>query len=413
MKSIATALLVLAAVVYVAATALEARYAWPWLFYVAAASEAAMIGALADWFAVVALFRHPLNLRFIPHTAILPRNKARIARGLADFIQQNFLSAEAVVARIAAFQPAKTLCAWLVRRDNAEVLADYAARLLAYALDALDDARVRRFLHHTATATLRKADFSAAGAQILDLLTERGRHHALLDAALAALDELLSREETRRYLAAEVSRNAPALLKGLNELLNLKLDEKAALRIVEVAVRKIAEIRQDRGHELRQRFDAYIARFIVRLKEDDALRQRVQATVNELIESPALADYIGGLWQELREWLAADLVRHDASVTRDRLATMVMALGAKLEADAGIRQWIDEQILRALPPLVEEHRAKIGRFVEEQVNGWQEKRLVDELERHIGPDLQYIRVNGTIVGAAAGLAIAAATQAFK
>ena len=410
MKSIATGLLVLAAVVYVAASALEARH--PWLFYVAAAAEAAMIGALADWFAVVALFRHPLNLRFIPHTAILPRNKARIARGLAGFIQQNFLSADAVVARIAAFQPASTLCAWLVRRENAGVLAGYAARLLAYALDALDDARVRRFLHDTASATLRKADFSAAGAQVLDLLTERGRHHALLDAALGALDEVLSREETKRYLAEEVSRNAPFLLKSLNDLLNLKLDEKAALKIVEVAIRKIAEIRQDRSHELRQRFDAYVARFIERLKEDEALRARVQAAVSELVDSPALAAYIGALWRELRDWLAAD-VRSDSSVTRERLAQMVMTLGAKLESDAGIRQWIDEQILRALPPLVEEHRAKIGRFIEEQVNGWQEKRLVDELERHIGPDLQYIRVNGTIVGAAAGLAISAGTEFFK
>lgn len=410
MKSIATGLLVLAAVVYVAASALESRH--PWLFYVAAAAEAAMIGALADWFAVVALFRHPLNLRFIPHTAILPRNKARIARGLAEFIQQNFLSAEAVVARIAAFQPARTLCAWLVRRENAEVLAGYAARLLAYALDALDDARVRRFLHDTAAATLRKADFSAAGAQVLDLLTERGRHHALLDAALAALDEVLSREETRRYLAAEVARNAPMLLKSLNDLLNLRLDEKAALKIVEVAVRKISEIRQDRNHELRQRFDAYVARFVQRLKEDEALRARVQSAVTELVDSPALAAYIGGLWQALREWLAAD-VRRDASATRGRLAQMALALGAKLESDAGIREWIDEQILRALPPLVQEHRAKIGLFIEEQVNGWQEKRLVDELERHIGPDLQYIRVNGTIVGAAAGLAIAAGTQFFK
>jgi uncharacterized membrane-anchored protein YjiN (DUF445 family) len=317
------------------------------------------------------------------------------------------------VARIAAFRPAATLCAWLVRGENAGVLAGYAARLLAYALDALDDTRVRRFLHDTATATLRKADFSAAGAQVLDLLTERGRHHALLDAALASLDEVLSREETRRYLAEEVSRNAPSLLKGLNELLNLKLDEKAALKIVEVAVRKISEIRQDRNHELRQRFDAYVARFIARLKEDEALRARVQATVGELVESPALAAYIGGLWQELRDWLAADVRAGEGSVTRERLATMVMALGAKLESDAGIRQWIDEQVLRALPPLVEEHRAKIGRFIEEQVNGWQEERLVDELERHIGPDLQYIRMNGTIVGAAAGLAIAAGTQFFR
>ncbi len=132
MKWIAGGLLALAAAVYVAATLLEPRYAW--LYYVAAAAEASMIGAIADWFAVVALFHHPLNLRFIPHTAIIPRNKQRIALGLSDFIQQNFLSAHAVVERIAQFRPAQTLCRWLLKPQNAEALATYGTRLMAYGL---------------------------------------------------------------------------------------------------------------------------------------------------------------------------------------------------------------------------------------------------------------------------------------
>ena len=129
---LATGLLGLAGVVYVIATALEPGR--PWLHYVAAAAEAAMIGAIADWFAVVALFHHPLNLRFIPHTAILPRNKARIAQGLSDFIQQNFLSSAAVVARIAALRPADTLCGWLLKPENADAVAGYGARLVAFVL---------------------------------------------------------------------------------------------------------------------------------------------------------------------------------------------------------------------------------------------------------------------------------------
>src|SRR5205085_11076109 len=127
-----------------------------------------------------------------------------------------------------------------------------------------------------------------------DLLTEKGRHHALLDAALTAVDELLSREETRKAIAAEVALNAPMLLRSLNQLLGLKLDERAALKIVEVAIAKIGEVRADRQHELRRRFDALVGGFIVRLRSDEALRSKVASVVNELVESRALAEYVAG-----------------------------------------------------------------------------------------------------------------------
>jgi uncharacterized membrane-anchored protein YjiN (DUF445 family) len=400
MKWLATGLLVLAAAAYGVSHRLD-------LHYVAAFSEAAMIGALADWFAVVALFRRPLGLP-IPHTAIVPRNKRRIALGLSEFIQQNFLSAPALVQRIAAFRPAHTLCRWLLKPENADTVAAYAGRFAAYALGAADDERVRRFLHRNAQGLLRKADVAGAAAGLLDILTENRRHHALLDAALGALDDLLAREDTRLFIAAEVAKSAP-LLKRISDWLRLDLDERAALKIVELAIAKVHEVRRDREHELRKRFDEFVAGFILRLKEDPRLRAKVHALRDELLESPALGDYIGGLWVQFRDWLGADL-RSSPSATHQRIAAMVRAFGERLEADREIRQWIDEQILTAIPPLVEEHRAGIGRFVEDQINGWQERKLVEELERHIGPDLQYIRINGTLVGGLAGLAIAAATS---
>ena len=401
MKWIATGLLIVAALVYVISEKLD-------LYYLAAFSEAAMVGALADWFAVVALFRRPLNLP-IPHTAIIPRNKDRIARGLSEFIQTNFLSSAAVMQRIAEFRPAHTLCQWLLKPANADTVASYAARFVAYTLSAVDDERVRRFLHQNITALLKSADFAAAAAQILDILTENKRHHALLDAALSGLDDLLAKEETRRYIAVEVGKSAP-LLKKISDWFQLQLDERAALKIAEAAIGKIHEVRQDRDHELRRRFDEFVAGFVQRLKNDRALREKVKTLGEELLESPALARYIGGLWQEFREWLKKDLNGESGSITQSRIAAMVLAFGERLEADREIRQWIDEQILIAVPPLVEEHRAKIGRFVEDQINGWQQKKLVEELERHIGSDLQYIRVNGTLVGGLAGLAIAVLTQ---
>jgi uncharacterized membrane-anchored protein YjiN (DUF445 family) len=403
MKWIATGLLVVAAVVYVISEKLD-------YYYLAAFSEAAMVGALADWFAVVALFRRPLNLP-IPHTAIVPRNKDRIARGLSEFIQQNFLSSSALVQRIAEFRPAQTLCGWLLKPANADTVATYAARFVAYALGAVDDERVRRFLHQNITGLLRSADLAAAAAELLEVLTQDKRHHALLDAALNALDELLAREETRQFIAVEVGKSAP-LLKRISDWLKLQLDERAALKIAELAIAKVHEVREDRGHELRRQFDESVARFIEKLKADPGVRDKVEKLRDELLDSPALAGYIGGLWEQFRDWLGADL-RSPRSATHARIATMVRAFGARLEADREIREWIDEQILTAIPPLVEEHRAKIGRFVEDQINGWQEKKLVEELERHIGPDLQYIRINGTLVGGLAGLAIAALTSLLR
>ncbi|HEU5179107.1 MAG TPA: DUF445 domain-containing protein [Burkholderiales bacterium] len=400
MNWFATGLLILAAIGYF----ISEKYR---LYYLSAFTEAAMVGALADWFAVVALFRRPLNLP-IPHTAIIPRNKDRIARGLSEFIQHNFLSAGALVQRIAEFRPAHTLCRWLLQPANADTVATYAARFLAYALAAIDDQRVQRFLQRSVAAGIGKLDLAGAAAQLLDLLTENKRHHALLDGALNALDDLLAKEETRGFIAAEVGKSAP-LLKKISDLFQLNLDERAALKIVEVSIAKISEVRRDRDHELRRRFDEYVAAFIQRLKQDPDTKAAVARIRDEVLQSPALAGYVTGIWQQFRDWLGKDLQERN-SVTRERIAALVRAFGEQLEADREIRQWIDEQILKALPPLVEEHRAKIGRFVEDQINGWQEKKLVEELERHIGPDLQYIRINGTLVGGLAGLVIAALTK---
>jgi uncharacterized membrane-anchored protein YjiN (DUF445 family) len=409
MKWWATGLFLLAGAIYVAATALEKQVAG--LAWVAITAEAAMVGAIADWFAVTALFHHPLGLRFIPHTAIIPRNKQRIASGLSQFIESNFLSSAAVVQRIRDFQPARTLYGWLLRPENAEAVASYATRFSAYVLNALDDERVAAFLHDALARRLRGADIARGAAQLLDVLTEKQRHHELLDAALRALDEVLARPETQAYIAGEVSKSAP-LLKWLSDWLGLKLDERAALKIVEVAVKKISEVHHDKEHELRKRFDSYVEQFVSRLKNDEALRDKIHKLRDEALDSPALAGYVAGLWRELRAWLAAEDDRKSTSL-HQRVTATLEAIGRTLRADREIQAWIDEQILKAAPALVEEHRAKIGSFIEEQVMGWQEEKLVVELERHIGPDLQYIRINGTLVGGFAGLCIAALTYLLK
>ncbi len=402
-KAAATGLLAFVAVLYVVAVVFSSRH--PALPYLAATCEAAMVGALADWFAVVALFRHPLNVP-LPHTAIIPKNKARIAQGLGEFIQEQFLSTAALLARIREFDPARQLSRWLLKRENADFLAGYLSRALSYGVGALDDARVRDFLQRTLAARLSSMDIASLAAGILDVLTENRRHHALLDQTLVAVRELLARESTHEFLRKEISAQMP-FMKWVNQVVHL--DEKAASRLLDIAMKRLGDVLEDPGHDLRDRFDEAVAGFIARLKGDPALREKVHALRDQLIANPALAGYLGGLWGEFRAWLDADLARPESAI-RLRIAQFAGALGSRIEADKGIQAWINEQIVAAAPPFVEQHRAGFGRFIERQINEWQDATLVTELERNIGPDLQYIRINGTLVGGAAGLLIYSLTQ---
>ena len=404
MRLWATGMLLLVALAYVAATAFGTAH--PSLKWLAIFCEAAMIGALADWFAVVALFRHPLGLP-LPHTAILPRNKQRIAAGISQFIQDNFLSAQAIVAKIAEVGPADKLREWLLKKENARTVASYATRLLSFALSAFDDARVRSFLQRLVATKLREVDFAAGAGELLDLVTKDRRHHAVFDEVLRLLAEALAREETRDTIAKAVV--AESRLVDFVKKVGFDLDEAIARKIVSGAAKLVEEVRNDEAHALRAQFDAFIARYIERLKSDPGTRQKVRELLEELINNPALLGYVDALWREFRDWLGRDLADRDSRV-HGALADLVSGFGERIDSNPELRSWIDEQILRSVPPLIDEHKAKIGRFIEDRINDWHDARFVQEMEREIGPDLQYIRINGTIVGGLAGLLIALLTQ---
>jgi uncharacterized membrane-anchored protein YjiN (DUF445 family) len=408
MRLVATGFLILAALIYGLATFFGQLH--PAMGYVAAFSEAAVVGAIADWFAVVALFRHPLHLKFIPHTAILPANKGRIAKGLAEFILQNFLSAEAIVAKIAEIGPASKLREWLLKRENAEKIAALTTRFLSYGLGVFDDERVRKFVHATVASKLKEVDVASAAGQVLDVLTENRRHHAVLDEVLRLVDEAMAGEETRAYIAKAVAAESP-LVDAIRRM-GWQLDETIARKIVNGVARTIEEVRNDPDHALRRRFDVFIAGYIDKLKRDDGTRQKVQKIRDELLRNPALEAYIGGFWRDFRAWLASDLADPGSRV-HGAILRLVSSIGQKLDADPGIQRWIDEQILKALPALVEENKAAIGRFIEDRINEWHADKFVTEIEREIGRDLQFIRINGTVVGGLVGLLIYTVSHALK
>jgi len=375
---------------------------------VAAFAEAAMVGAIADWFAVVALFRHPLGLP-IPHTAIIPANKDRIGAKLAGFICNNFLSTPQVLAKLAQFDPAARLADWLSRPESAEKLGGHLVAATRYGLAAFDDARVRDFLGRMAAAGLAQVDLARLAGQALEALTADGRHHALLDDVLRQVADAVEGEDVQERVTEAIAREIKALrYVGLDQM----AARLATRKIVAAAVHTLGEIATEPEHPLRLRFDAYMAGFVERLKTDPEFHRRGEAIRAELQAHPALGDYLHGLWSELLAWLHDDLAKSDSNIHR-RLVAMAGTLGARLSADAAMCRWINEQILDAAPRAIERYREDIRRYIVERVADWNADEMTNELERHIGRDLQFIRVNGTLVGGLVGLAIHTATQLWK
>ncbi|MCM5682253.1 DUF445 domain-containing protein [Schlegelella sp. S2-27] len=403
MKRIALGLLALAALTYVTATLLEPRHAaWG---YVAAFAEAAMIGAIADWFAVVALFRHPLGLP-IPHTAIIPANKSRIGVNLGQFIVTNFLETERVLAKLRSFDPAGRLAAWLSQPQHAEQVGVHLASAARYGLGALDDERVRHFIRSTVVARLEQIDVSRLGGQLLDVLTVNGRHQALLDEVLTQVAALVQDEGVQQKIADVIAKEVKYLrYLGLDNLAG----QLATNKIVAGVGRIIGEMGDDPAHPLRQRFDEFVAGFVERLKDDPDYRLKGETIKREVLSHPALAGYLQDVWGELLAWLHADLDREDSSIRR-RVAQAALSLGEKLRDDAAMQQWINTQILEAAPQWIERYRGDIRDYIVARVDEWNTQEMTDELERNIGRDLQFIRINGTLVGGLIGLVIHAVTQ---
>lgn len=403
MKRIALGLLGLAACVYALATSLEGRHAgWG---YVAAFAEAAMVGAIADWFAVVALFRHPLGLP-IPHTAIIPENKSRIGANLAGFICNNFLATPQVLAKLEQFDPAGRLAQWLAQPGNGQQLGRLGVTAARYGLSAFDDERVRAFLGHAAQAGLAKVDLSQLAGQALEALTEGGRHQALLDDVLKQVAALVEGEAVQEHITDAIAREVKALR-------YVGLDQVAARmgtrKVVAMVASTIGELAVQPEHPLRIRFDAYMHQFVERLQHDAAFQMRGEKLRAELLAHPALGEYLHGLWGELLAWLQADLARPESSIGL-RISRLTQELGERLEKDEAMRRWINEQVTAAAPLAIERYREDIRRYIVERVDAWPTEEMTAELERNVGRDLQFIRINGTLVGGLVGLLIHAVTQ---
>ncbi len=399
------ALGLLAGAAFFTALAEALRSSSPVWGYVAAFSEAALVGGIADWFAVVALFRHPLALP-IPHTAIIPSNKDRIGDNLATFICANFLSTEQVLQRLERIDIAARAAIWLVDPAHAAQVARHLGAALRYGLGAIDDERVRNFFRETVLKRLDDVDVSQLMGRLLDVLTNDGRHQHLLDGALQQLAHMLDDEAIKAEIAEVVASEVKYLrFVGLDNVAGRYATEK----MVAGVIRLVGDMGADSEHALRVRFDSFIASFVMRLKDDPEVHAKCDAIKRELLAHPELGAFLHGLWSDMIAWLREDLARDDSSV-REQLVAGTHLLGVKLVADVQMQAWINEQIRVAAPHWINRYREDIRLYIVARVAEWNAGEMTDELERNIGRDLQFIRINGTLVGGLVGLGIYALTQ---
>lgn len=390
MKRVATALLVFVSVVYVVSRVLESRYHW--LAVVRAVSEASMVGALADWFAVTALFRHPLGIP-IPHTAIIPMRKDRIGRALGGFVQNNFLAPALLEQRIRNAGLSRKLAEWLRQPDNARTITRHAAKALSGAAAVLRDDDVHALLEKSVIDRVRATPVAPAMGNILTLVTAANRHQELLDDALVVMERVLHEHEAiiRERLRAESPWWVPD-----------RVDDKIHNKIVGAIAHTLKEVGEDPAHPLRARFDAAVRRFIDKLRDSPDVLAKGEELKEELLAHPGVRELTREVWADAKSALVRYAEQPDAEDLRP-IERGIVGFGESMLEDPALLAKVDGWILEATLYVVAQYREEAGQFIAETVSRWDPADTSRKIELSVGRDLQFIRINGTIMGAVIGL----------
>jgi len=370
----------------------EAEY--PRLAMVRAMAEAAMVGALADWFAVTALFRHPLGIP-IPHTAIIPARKDKIGLSLGGFVQNNFLSRELIASRLHGLGISRRLGEWLHQPDNARRITRHAATALAGTAAVLKDEDVQELLDKSVVASIRSTRAAPLVGNVLSLITASNKHQELLDEALKLLDKVV--REHDELLRDRISKESPWWVPG-------RVDDKIHDKIVKGIAHTLAELSTDPAHPLRIRFDAAVQNFVERLRTSPEVIARGELLKEELLSHPSVRQFSVDVWTDAK----AALVRYAANTDDEGLRPIergIVSFGDALLSDPALMEKVDGWVLDAVLYVIEQYRAEVGQFIAETVSRWDPQETSRKIELSVGRDLQFIRINGTIMGALVGLLI--------
>ncbi|WP_373059332.1 DUF445 domain-containing protein [Gemmatimonas sp.] len=393
MQRAATLMLVGVALLFVVTRLLESRY--PWLGFVRAFSEAAMVGGIADWFAVTALFRHPLGIP-IPHTAIVASRKDRIGTALGNFVQRNFLTRDVVMAKIAAMNLGDRAAQWLAQPENSRRLARQAAHGLSGAVGVMRDEDVQELVDRGIVSRLRRMQAAPLMARLFDLLTTGGRHQALLDDALRLAARFLNENEA--MIREKVKAESPWWVPGA-------VDNRLGDKIVSGVEKTLVAVAADPDHPLRQRYDEAVDRFVVSLRENPETIARFEQIKLDVLAHPGVADFSRDVWGDVKERIAtyAQRLAADTDKEPDQIEKWLAGLGQKVLADPALSAKVNGWIVEIVSYSVEQAREEVAKLISATVAAWDADATSRKIELQIGRDLQFIRINGTIVGGLVGL----------
>ncbi|MYS80237.1 DUF445 domain-containing protein [Embleya scabrispora] len=402
MKVIATGFLVFAIVLYVLARWAESRGAGAWAGYVQAAAEAGMVGAMADWFAVTALFRRPLGLP-IPHTAIIPTRKDALGRNLGEFVGENFLSDAVVRQRLSRMEVSRRAGTWLAAPGHAERVTDQLGALARAALTVLRDEDVQSVFGQAITRRVSAQAVAQPIGELLDRLVRDGAHRGLVDLVATKAHDWL--EQHREAVLRVVDQESPGWSPRF-------LDRQIANKVHRELVRFAGAVRDDPGHPARVAVDNFLAEVAADLQHDPAMIAQIERLRDRTVAHPAVQELIASVWSAARAMLVEATEDPDSEL-RNRVTAAVRSLAGRLAEDSRVRGKADRWIEQAAVYVVTTYRDEITALITDTVGAWDPKETSRKIEINVGRDLQFIRINGTVVGALVGLLIHTLTRALS
>ena len=392
MKRLAGFMLIGASIIFLVTRFFERAH--PWLGFIRATAEAAMVGGVADWFAVTALFRHPLGIP-IPHTAIVPNRKDRVGRSLGNFVQKNFLNPDNIAARLRGAQVTQYLATWLSEPAHARTVARHIGGALAAAARSLRDEDVEEFIHAAVQRKVTATPVAPLLGKALGLLTEDKRHQELLDEAIKLMARAVT--ENRQIIRDRIEEEAPWWLPE-------PVEEKIYEKIVSAIESTLRQIRDDPAHPMRARFDEAIDKFINDLNHSPATIAKAENMKEELLDAAAIHRFSTSLWEDAREALIRH-AEHPQPTTPDSIERGIVRLGQTILADHDLLEKIDNWIIDVAAMVVDRFRDEVAGLISDTVEGWDPEATSNRIELAVGRDLQFIRINGTVVGGLVGLLI--------
>jgi len=366
----------------------------PWAAWLHAFSEAGMVGALADWFAVVALFRHPLGIP-IPHTAIIPNRKNDLGESLSNFVAENFLEPGVVRKKLETVNLAEFVIVWLKSEKGRSSVEDLVATTLRWVLGALHEVRVRRFLSRLSSKQLANLNLAPLLGNTIEWLVRGQRHQEILTQVLRYTIVVL--HDNRDTIRAKVQQESPWWVPGF-------VDDRIMKKMLERVETRLFEMTLDPDHGMREQFDVWVQKLAHDLQHSSQHRRWGEDFKQQLLDNDELQDYLYGLWCELARSIEEDIENPESSI-KQQVGDWLQNIAEELDDDPDMQAWVNTWLTEAITMVVARNSAQISSLISDTVQSWDGTDTSRRIELAIGRDLQFIRINGTLVGGLVGLII--------